>query len=108
MRVEKSQRSRRHFNYPARIDVGDGSPVRSCAVVDVSQTGARLAVEEAETLPQEFALLLSSDGGTRRWCYVVWRSDLQIGVEFLVGPPKRRAPPQGTEFDAPAVQETDA
>jgi hypothetical protein len=50
---------------------------------DASQEGALLAVAEPDSVPDEFILALSSDGAARRRCQVAWRTDNQIGVEFL-------------------------
>ena len=51
-------------------------------VADISDCGARLAVENSETVPNTFVLLLSASGKPKRKCRVVWREGVQIGVEF--------------------------
>jgi hypothetical protein len=63
----------------------DGTWRRSCLMVDVSQTGAQLLVEESiEGLDlKEFFLLLSSTGLAYRRCRLVRVSGDQIGIEFL-------------------------
>lgn len=63
----------------------DGTWRRSCMMVDVSQTGARLCVEGSlEGLDlKEFFLLLSSTGLAYRRCRMVRLAGDQIGVEFL-------------------------
>jgi PilZ domain len=80
---EKRKNLRRSITYPAFIDLGDGSPVRECALCDASQDGAQLQVAEPDKVPDEFTLALSSDGAARRKCRVVWRTTAQIGVEFV-------------------------
>jgi hypothetical protein len=63
----------------------DGTWRRDCLMVDVSQTGARLSVEQSlEGLDlKEFFLLLSSTGLAYRRCRMVRLAGDQIGVEFL-------------------------
>lgn len=54
-----------------------------CVIWDISQGGARVAVANPQSIPDEITLLLKRDAmhGTR--CRVVWRTDDQIGLEFL-------------------------
>ena len=80
--AEKRKNLRRSISYPAFIDLGDGLP-RVCSLCDASQQGAQLAVADPDALPDEFVLALSSDGAARRRCRIVWRTQTQIGVEFL-------------------------
>ena len=58
------------------------SPLRDCTVVDLSDLGARLAVEDSANVPDEFALLLSPFVRPFRKCRLVWRKDEHVGVEF--------------------------
>ena len=78
---EKRKTSRRPMRYTAWIAV-EGKPLHGCALSDISQTGAKLDVENAEALPDHFVLLLSRSGRPRRKCRVVWRAPHQLGVEF--------------------------
>ena len=50
---------------------------------DASQEGAQLALADPNSLPNEFILALSSDGAARRRCRVIWRTENQVGGEFL-------------------------
>jgi hypothetical protein len=63
----------------------DGTWRRNCLMFDVSQTGARLCVENSiEGLElKEFFLLLSSTGLAYRRCRLIRVMGDQIGVEFL-------------------------
>jgi hypothetical protein len=81
--AEKRRNLRRTITYPAFIDFGDGSPVLECTLCDASQDGAQLAVADPKRIPDEFILALSADGAARRRCRVAWRTEAQIGVEFL-------------------------
>jgi hypothetical protein len=81
--TEKRKKLRRSVTYPAFLDLGDGSPALVCTLCDASQEGAQLAVADSKSLPDEFILALSADGAARRHCRVVWRTERQIGVEFV-------------------------
>ena len=63
----------------------DGTWRRTCEILDVSSTGARLLVEESiEGLQlKEFFLLLSSTGLVYRRCEMVRVNGEEIGVKFL-------------------------
>jgi hypothetical protein len=90
--TEKRRNLRRAVTYPAFLDFGDGSPMRECRLCDASQEGAQLTVAEPKSLPEEFILVLSSDGAARRRCRVAWRTDAQVGVEFLKDGKRSPAP----------------
>ena len=53
-----------------------------CTLSDVSDTGARVDVQDSTTIPDHFVLMLSSNGAARRFCRVVWRKPRQVGVKF--------------------------
>jgi hypothetical protein len=63
----------------AKIDAG-GRTLRDCIVLDLSEGGARIAVENPQFLPDSFAVLLTPRGLRR--CRLIWRSHAEIGVEF--------------------------
>lgn len=88
--VEQRKSKRHRVQCPAMIDLGrnlgDDARLRSCTVCDVSEDGARIAVESPETVPMEFWLIESHDGTIRRRCRVIWRSAEQIGVCYLSAP----------------------
>ena len=58
------------------------------SLVDVSRTGARLQVENSETLPDQFMIALNPD--LHRWCQVVWRKEKEVGVVYKTAPAKYR------------------
>ncbi|MGB8397500.1 PilZ domain-containing protein [Bradyrhizobium sp.] len=70
----------------------DGTWRRSCTMIDVSQTGARLFVEGSlEGLDlKEFFLLLSSTGLAYRRCNLVRVAGDQIGVQFVDKDPAKK------------------
>jgi hypothetical protein len=60
-----------------------GEQVRECTVWDESDTGMRLVVKIPDEIPDTFYVYSTLDSTSRRHCRVVWRSGMQIGVEFL-------------------------
>jgi hypothetical protein len=81
-RAELRKKPRRHFHYNARIFSDKDTPPITCSISDISQTGARIALESDEKLPDTFMLLLTPNGDARRHCRVIWRDGLSVGVEF--------------------------
>lgn len=63
----------------------DGTWNRKCTMMDVSETGAKLALEASIVGLglTEFFLLLSSTGAVFRRCELAWINDEQIGANFL-------------------------
>lgn len=66
----------------ARVIPGKGFPDVSCQVKDLSETGARVVVDEAAVLPARFALFIPKTGVTKV-CELRWRSGRSAGVEFV-------------------------
>jgi hypothetical protein len=60
----------------------DGSLVRRCQIIDLSRTGVRLAVTNADSLPNKFTLILSKNSRGRP-ARVKWRCGNEIGAEFF-------------------------
>jgi len=82
MSANRRRAVRRAIGYSAKIVASDGSWDRDCRVLDVSQTGAKLSVEQATELPKDFILALSQHGTASRRCRVVWAGESEIGVTF--------------------------
>jgi hypothetical protein len=82
--MERRRHERRHVVVMGRIDTG--SPhLTSCIVRDLTATGARLKVTDAETLPEHFRLMLQPSGHVTQ-ARIVWRGEGSCGVEFLPDP----------------------
>jgi hypothetical protein len=71
---------------PAWIDIGDGSGLHDCTLVDISDHGARLVIEEAVTVPDNLSLLLYRDGEAFP-CEIIWRCNCAIGIQFATPRP---------------------
>jgi hypothetical protein len=71
----------------------DGTWRRSCTLLDVSDSGAKLEVEGPVNVLQarEFFLLLSSTGLAFRRCELVWINGAEVGVRFVPKPTKKTA-----------------
>lgn len=85
MPIENRQSSRVELRYIACIDAGDGLPLRNCIIRDIPASGAKLGIitSTPNTIPDEFTLLLSTDGRVRHRCRVAWCADENMGVTFL-------------------------
>jgi hypothetical protein len=81
MRKEKRRARRRQIRYAAWVAAESGS-LLGCALSDISDTGARIDIEDTDTIPDRFMLWLAGNGSARRACSVVWRQPKQIGVRF--------------------------
>jgi len=81
MRKDKRKSRRRPLRYSAWVAL-DNDALHGCVLSDISDTGARLDVEDANVLPERFMLLLSGKGSARRSCRVIWRGPAQLGVAF--------------------------
>jgi PilZ domain len=81
MTKDKRKALRRAVRYTAWIALED-KQLHGCVLSDVSDTGARIDIDETKTLADHFTLFLSSNGSARRKCKVVWRKPNQIGVTF--------------------------
>jgi hypothetical protein len=69
--------------YAARAVFADGARSIWCEVVDISKSGAKLSTEQVTSLPDQFLLMLSTQGSARRNCRVVWRGSSEVGVRFF-------------------------
>jgi len=79
---EQRRQRRQTVHIAAKINVG-GS-LRDCLVLDISISGARVAVEAPKDIPDRIAICMTTRGFPIHGCRVIWRSDCEIGVEFEV------------------------
>ena len=80
--IERRQGVRFGTTIPALIHVAGGASLLPCTVLDVSEGGGRIRLEAPLMLPDQFTLLLTSNGRVRRDCRVIWRQDVYLGVAF--------------------------
>ena len=60
-----------------------GAKLQECIVCDESTIGARLMVPAEAEISHALYLYMSLESALPRHCRVVWRSNTQVGVEFL-------------------------
>ena len=71
------------LDYMARILSLTAELICDCAVLDVSEGGARIAVLTSEMVPDEFLLRFSASSDVSRRCKIAWRKEDEIGVNFV-------------------------
>jgi len=105
---EKRAARRQPLRYTAWLAVTAEQRI-GCVVSDVSETGARIDVQDSKIIPDHFVLMLSSSGAARRICRVVWRKPTQLGVKFersLADAAKATLAPQA-DADVQAAQDAE-
>jgi len=80
---ERTPAPRTEVNCPVWIDFGDGSPLLSCKAVNLSRTGAKLAVGARTSLPERFIVRFTPSGDIAMVCQVVWSREGAAGVRFI-------------------------
>jgi hypothetical protein len=88
----KAPRVQIEHSHPVNLMGVDGTWRRSCFLLDVSDSGAKLEVEGPVNVLQarEFFLLLSSTGLAFRRCELVWVDGAQVGVRFIAKDTKKK------------------
>jgi PilZ domain len=88
----KAPRVQIEYSHPVNLMGVDGTWRRSCFLLDVSDSGAKLEVEGPVNVLQarEFFLLLSSTGLAFRRCELVWIDGAQVGVRFIAKDTKKK------------------
>lgn len=71
---------RRRMLKSARLVFNGGHSALNCVLRDMSETGARVSLENTMDVPDEVQLLL--DDGTRHECLVARRQLKEIGLRF--------------------------
>jgi hypothetical protein len=83
LKNHEGRRARRQkSNDIAWIRFEDSFGARRCQLLDLSRTGARVAIADANKIPDKF-VFLSSKRGAGYPARVKWRRGTQIGIEFL-------------------------
>jgi hypothetical protein len=83
MAVAKKREARKSLRQSGWITLEGGFAARQCVVQDISTTGAKITVDDANVLPAKFRLAFSRDARTGRNCAVVWRRGKSAGVKFV-------------------------
>ena len=83
MAAAKKREARKSLHQSGWITLEGGFAARQCVVQDISSAGARIAVDDAATLPATLRLGFSRDARTGHKCQVVWRRGRSAGVRFV-------------------------
>ena len=79
----KKREARKSMSQPAWITLDGGFAARHCVVQDISNSGAKISLDEAVALPSFVRLAFARDARTGHRCQVVWRSGRSAGVKFV-------------------------
>ena len=79
----KKREARKSMHQPGWITLEGGFAARTCVVQDLSTSGAKLTVDDQNTLPAKLRLAFSRDARTGRNCEVVWRRGRTVGIKFV-------------------------
>jgi hypothetical protein len=67
----------------ASIELRKGQPLITCQVRDISDSGARLRVEDSGAIPDHFTLVLTGKTQLRRRCEVIERPPADLLVRIV-------------------------
>jgi hypothetical protein len=82
-RARKTRNARRSVQQPAWLIFEGSFAARPCTVLDLSDTGAKIAAGEASPVRTKLRLAFSRDVRTGRPCEVVWQRGTTFGVKFI-------------------------
>ena len=83
MAATKKREARKSLHQPGWITLEGGFAARQCVVQDMSSTGAKVTIDDSNTLPARLRLAFARDARTGRNCEVVWRRGKSFGVKFV-------------------------
>lgn len=83
MAATKKREVRKSLRQPGWITLEGGFAARPCVVQDMSTTGAKITIDDPNTLPARLKLAFARDARTGRNCEVVWRRGKVVGVKFV-------------------------
>jgi hypothetical protein len=103
----KAARVKMDHRQPVNLMGSDGTWRRSCVLLDVSQTGAKVEVEGTLDVlkAKEFFMVLSSTGLAYRRCELVWIDGTTAGLHFVTANSKKKqtsTPSAATQSSAQA------
>ena len=81
--TNKKRETRKSLSQPGWITLEGGFAARQCVVHDMSSTGAKVTIDDPNTLPAKLRLAFSRDARTGRPCEVVWRRGKSVGIKFV-------------------------
>ena len=79
----KKREPRKSLHQSGWITLEGGFAARPCVVQDLSSTGAKITIDDPNTLPAKLKLAFARDARTGRSCEVVWRRGNSVGIKFV-------------------------
>ena len=83
MAITRKREARKSVRESGWITLDGGFAARACVVEDISSSGAKITVDDNNTLPAKLKLAFSRDARTGRNCEVVWRRGKAVGIKFV-------------------------
>jgi hypothetical protein len=81
--IQRRRSLRRPVNTAAWIERDNSHLLERCTLIDISEKGARLSINDVHDLPTYFKLHLVRGAQQFHECRVVWRKRNDVGVEFV-------------------------
>jgi hypothetical protein len=81
--ISKKREARKSLHQPGWITLEGGFAARQCVVQNLSANGAKVTIDDPNTLPAKLRLAFSRDARTGRPCEVVWRRGKSVGIKFV-------------------------
>lgn len=81
--TNKKRAVRKSLQQPGWITLEGGFAVRPCVVRDMSSTGAKITIDDPNSLPGKLRLGFTRDARAARPCEVVWRRGKSVGIRFV-------------------------
>jgi hypothetical protein len=78
---DKKRLARKTYHQEAWIGL-DGFAARKCRIIDASDYGARLLLDDADLIVDRFKLKLTRTAEGRT-CKVAWQKGRELGAEFV-------------------------
>jgi hypothetical protein len=79
----KKRETRKSLRQPGWITLDGGFAARPCVVQDMSNSGAKITIDDSNALPAKLRLAFARDARTGRNCEVVWRRGKVVGIKFV-------------------------
>lgn len=74
---------RHDLDFMARLMTDTSEFIGFAKIQNISGGGAKLVLsDDIKTLPSQFEMVLCSNSGSRRKCFVVWQTNNLVGVRF--------------------------
>jgi hypothetical protein len=80
--ADEQHQPARKFCIKASMVCSAGLPLGECTVVNISDRGAKLMVDDSIDVPGEFKILLSTRPGPSRECRLTRRGEGEVDVTF--------------------------